>query len=526
MKFTLISTIAAAATAAYPNPQLPVSVCQDATYVVEGDVCSGWGDQPAGTVCPKQGDATDINCHKYLSSYVEYDQFCVAPEDAVCQKIKTGAWGCVFPSSYDPHSDCQYETPVPETPAPYPDTPAPTYPSTNPVSVCQDATYLAEGDVCSGWGDYAVGTSCPKQGDVASNDCHKYLSSYVDYEKVCIAPEDAVCQKIKTGAWGCVFPSSYDPHSDCQYETPVPETPAPYPDTPAPTYPSTNPVSVCQDATYLAEGDVCSGWGDYAVGTSCPKQGDVASNDCHKYLSSYVDYEKVCIAPEDAVCQKIKTGAWGCVFPSSYDPHSDCNWEIPTVTPSPEPVPSPEPTVTPTPSTAAPEPSCDNAVSVCQDATYLIDGDVCSGNGDAPAGTNCPMKGDVASADCHKYLKSYDEYDQKCFAPENAVCQKIKTGAWGCVFPSSYDPHSDCQYETPAPVTDVPAPYPTTVSPVPTTDAPTPYPSTAVPVPSPTYETKDGDDSNNSNLKADSAASFATSTVAMMVTLIAFAAHF
>merc|ERR1712228_848793 len=48
----------------------------------------------------------------------------------------------------------------------------------------------------------------------------------------------------------------------------------------------------------------------------------------------------------------------------------------------------------------------------------------------------CPKKGDVASDRCYSYLKSWDEYEDKCIAPEDAQCMKLNSGAWGCVFPS------------------------------------------------------------------------------------------
>ena len=77
------------------------------------------------------------------------------------------------------------------------------------------------------------------------------------------------------------------------------------------------------------------------------------------------------------------------------------------------------------------------AVSVCGDATYVISGYLCSGSTKhAPAGTACPMKGDIAASDCYKNLVSYDEYQSKCVAPETAECKILRSGAWGCVFPN------------------------------------------------------------------------------------------
>ncbi|OQR85926.1 hypothetical protein ACHHYP_11177 [Achlya hypogyna] len=75
-------------------------------------------------------------------------------------------------------------------------------------------------------------------------------------------------------------------------------------------------------------------------------------------------------------------------------------------------------------------------VSVNRDATYCIVGSLCSGSGAAPAGVACPQAGAIATADCHNYLKSYTA-NGKCVAPVDAVCQKIQTGAWGCVWPGA-----------------------------------------------------------------------------------------
>uniref|UniRef100_M4C560 Cysteine-rich protein n=1 Tax=Hyaloperonospora arabidopsidis (strain Emoy2) TaxID=559515 RepID=M4C560_HYAAE len=81
--------------------------------------------------------------------------------------------------------------------------------------------------------------------------------------------------------------------------------------------------------------------------------------------------------------------------------------------------------------------SADNYVSVCRDATYNVansNGAICSGAGDAPAGTICPKAGDMAAGDCHPYLPSYD--GSQCKAKEDAVCAIVTGNTWGCVFPS------------------------------------------------------------------------------------------
>ena len=80
--------------------------------------------------------------------------------------------------------------------------------------------------------------------------------------------------------------------------------------------------------------------------------------------------------------------------------------------------------------------SADVPISVQHDATYMLPesrGLSCSGNGAAPAGTSCPMAGDVASADCQPYLLSYN--GAACVAPTDAQCVIVIDDTWGCAFP-------------------------------------------------------------------------------------------
>ncbi|TYZ65654.1 hypothetical protein PybrP1_011940 [[Pythium] brassicae (nom. inval.)] len=72
-----------------------VSVERDATYCITGPICSGRGAQPAGWNCPKKGDVATERCLPYLKSYTSAKN-CVAPVDAECKVIHTGAWGCVL----------------------------------------------------------------------------------------------------------------------------------------------------------------------------------------------------------------------------------------------------------------------------------------------------------------------------------------------------------------------------------------------------------------------------------------------
>ncbi|KAG3253926.1 hypothetical protein PI124_g1452 [Phytophthora idaei] len=129
--------------------------------------------------------------------------------------------------------------------------------------------------------------------------------------------------------------------------------------------------------------------------------------------------------------------------------------------------------------------SADTDVSVCRDATYILAdsrGAICSGAGDAPAGTACPLKGDVATVDCHSYLPSYD--GTQCTAKEDAECTIANGNTWGCVFPSvGCTGSSTSNATTPCPITSLPDINETT--PCPVTSLPdtqtTPCPLTSLP---------------------------------------------
>ncbi|GMF23651.1 unnamed protein product [Phytophthora fragariaefolia] len=75
-------------------------------------------------------------------------------------------------------------------------------------------------------------------------------------------------------------------------------------------------------------------------------------------------------------------------------------------------------------------------VTVHLDATYATDasrGPVCSGVGPLPSGAACPLKGDVAIADCHDKLPTYN--GTACVARANAVCVIGAESKWSCAFP-------------------------------------------------------------------------------------------
>ncbi|KAE8987732.1 hypothetical protein PR003_g22627 [Phytophthora rubi] len=113
-------------------------------------------------------------------------------------------------------------------------------------------------------------------------------------------------------------------------------------------------------------------------------------------------------------------------------------------------------------------------VSVEADATYCINGPICSGSGSTPAGSLCPTKGAVAVKDCsNNKLPSWTSAGA-CVAPADAVCAKIKTGAWGCVYTAKTTANATSTgMATPAPTTTAKSSNTTTNSTASVTPAPT-----------------------------------------------------
>uniref|UniRef100_A0AAV1V6N3 Uncharacterized protein n=1 Tax=Peronospora matthiolae TaxID=2874970 RepID=A0AAV1V6N3_9STRA len=70
-----------------------VGVERDATYRIQGPICSGFGPQPTGS-CPAMGEKAASHCDASMASYKEGT--CVLPVNSTCQPLKTGAWGCVL----------------------------------------------------------------------------------------------------------------------------------------------------------------------------------------------------------------------------------------------------------------------------------------------------------------------------------------------------------------------------------------------------------------------------------------------
>ena len=256
--------LAIAAVASQVHACTNVSVEGDATYCIDGPVCSGSGDAPAGVNCPVAGTKASMDCHNNVASFLG-DGNCVAPQDAKCEKIHTGAWGCVFPQEDDSYDHDTYEQDsYQETEAPATQykkakhakkahkaektqkTAAHKTKSNNnkhhdctDVSVEGGSTVCIPGPVCSGSGDSPAGWNCPS---------------------------GSMCKKLHTGAWGCSINFHKKDHHKSHQK-------------------GCTPVSVEGDHTYCIDGPICSGSGDSPAGWNCPA---------------------------GSVCKKIKTGAWGC----------------------------------------------------------------------------------------------------------------------------------------------------------------------------------------------------------------------
>ncbi|GMF35241.1 unnamed protein product [Phytophthora lilii] len=205
-----------------------ISVGGDATYCIEGLVCSGNGEKPSGYECPLKNDAAVADCNDKMRSFLNGE--CVAPLDSVCQKIDTGSWGCVWEDKVENSTtttngedstttnggDSTATNGGGTTTTNGGDSTTTNGGGTNrtgtettagnkctDVNVEGDATYCITGVICSGDGDKPAGDRCPVSGDIAVADCHDYLPSYLNGK--CVASSDAVCQKHNTGAWGCVW---------------------------------------------------------------------------------------------------------------------------------------------------------------------------------------------------------------------------------------------------------------------------------------------------------------------------------
>ena len=273
-----------------PSSLVKVSVCGDATYEVElaGEekVCSGSEeDAPEGTVCPKEGQETTLHCRHEIMSYLTGKKTgtCVAPEDAMCVKLTSGAWGCVFPGNCNQVNQCTANL------------------VSNENYEMNDAN-----ETVTGTNGYPVPT-----------DVYQTTVDTTEYNT--LVKDDG---KDDSSPSNCDL--AYDSEMVCKCQTPVPAISNPY----------KIEVSVCGDATYLVDLDVtpCSGDVDNEpIGNVCPKKGDETELACREEVMSYLTGGKTgtCVAPEDATCEKLNTGAWGCVFPGNCNTRNTCLETLP-----------------------------------------------------------------------------------------------------------------------------------------------------------------------------------------------------
>ncbi|GMF53394.1 unnamed protein product [Phytophthora fragariaefolia] len=298
--------------------------------------------------------------------------------------------------------------------------------------------------------------------------------------------------------------------------------------TPAATTPSATPatttkqsetcidVSVEGDATYCVEGPICSGSGDSPSGTQCPVKGDVAVQDCHENLSSYTN-SSTCVAPQDAVCAKIKTGAWGCVFGEAATPAPTKTMDKATPAPTKTETSAPAPTkmtekATPAPTTTESEKStpaptvAETKTTTPTPAPTTITTDKAmpaptakdstpapTTAGPSTAPTPCPtteVPSTEAPTPCPE--KTPESTTTSTPAPTTAGPSTAPTPCPTTVVPSTEVPSTGAPTPCPTtvvpstevPSTEAPTPCPTTVVPsteVPSTEAPTPCPTTVVP---------------------------------------------
>ncbi|TDH69944.1 hypothetical protein CCR75_004031 [Bremia lactucae] len=218
MTNTSLTSESTAATNASTTPGcFEVSVENDATYCIQGPICSGPALRPAGSLCPVRGDVATADCFGNLPSY-SAQGICALPMDALCHIGKTGAWSCVIPTSGNFSNEntsaadgMMNATMTSNTTATITNTTVSTDTTKilgcTEVSVENDATYCIQGPVCSGTAANPAGSLCPVRGDEASSNCFSYLLSYSG-QGICALPVDTTCQVAKSGAWGCAIPSS------------------------------------------------------------------------------------------------------------------------------------------------------------------------------------------------------------------------------------------------------------------------------------------------------------------------------
>ncbi|CEG49690.1 Six-bladed beta-propeller, TolB-like [Plasmopara halstedii] len=152
--------------------------------------------------------------------------------------------------------------------------------------------------------------------------------------------------------------------------------------------------------------------------------------DCNDdTIPSWTSFGK-CVAPVNATCSKLNSNAWGCVFKGEKNTTENCT-----------------DSVTPDPTKDTTEITCTD-VSVEGDATYCIQGPICSGSGSNPTGSLCPVKGDIAVKDCNNdTIPSWTSTGQ-CVAP-GPICSGSGSNPTGSLCPVKGDiAVKDCNNDT------------------------------------------------------------------------------
>ena len=115
----------------FPNPGFgpgygmgctPVSVRGDATYCVQGPVCSGSGYAPVGLSCPVAGDMAVDDCKPGLPSSAG-GMGCRLPMHSRCVQVNFNAWGCALENDWGMPNGGWNHGPGPFPPTPFPPTP-------------------------------------------------------------------------------------------------------------------------------------------------------------------------------------------------------------------------------------------------------------------------------------------------------------------------------------------------------------------------------------------------------------------
>lgn len=222
-----------------------VSVEGDATYCIQGPICSGKNSYGN---CPKRNDVSTKQCQpgakSYDAGYITYDSYhgkqCKLIKDAECREVSYGVYGCTIHQKNDYRKPKHYKVKAPKKnqgkkiyedpkahkvkniyePESYDykkgDCEGNKYERSlysrkcEDVSVEGDATYCIRGPVCSGKNKRG---NCPRKGSKSTKySCQPGAISY-DYGSIhygkrgnrCVLVKDSECIEVQYGVYGCGF---------------------------------------------------------------------------------------------------------------------------------------------------------------------------------------------------------------------------------------------------------------------------------------------------------------------------------